>query len=86
MTRFELGQTVVLRSSSSYADLKENDTGTIVGVSPRGWLKVAFDRDGGEYTIYEHEVVSEDIYQLVIDLGLDPEKSANEDFNESWRL
>ena len=86
MTNYEVGQTVVLRSAGSYVELREGDEGTIVSISPRGWLTVSFNRDGGVYTIYEHEVVSDDIYQLVLDLGMDPVKSANEDFNESWRL
>ena len=86
MTRFGIGERVVLRSSGSYIELKENDVGTVVGVSPRGWVTVDFERDGGSYTVYDHELVRDDIYQLVLDLGLDPVKAANEDFNESWRL
>lgn len=86
MTNYEVGQTVVLRSAVAYPELKENDIGKVVSISPRGWLTVDFDRDGGVYTVYDHELVSEDIYQLILDLGMDPEKSANDDFNESWRL
>ncbi len=86
MTRFETGERVVLRSAAAYVELKENDVGTVISISPRGWVTVDFERDGGAYTVYDHELVRDDIYQLILDLGMDPEKSSNEDFNESWRL
>ena len=86
MGTFEIGEIVNLRSAGSYIELKEGDRGQIISISPRGWVTVDFERDGGAYTVYDHELVREDIYQLVLDLGLDPVKAANEDFNESWRL